>query len=285
MDTDNNVFGYSGLYRLKSDLQTGRIAHAVVLESKNEEQIDETVKEICQWAVCHCESGRPCHSCKGCTKVHNGTHPDIYRAQLFGKTEVVNIDEVRKICNDAYIRPNEAERKVYIIPNADKMQIPAQNALLKIIEEPPQNIIFLFCCESAKKLLGTILSRVTIYPLDYTYDNDEAVKEAYITAINILSHFTDTQGYPLLCSISSVQDRETAKAVMENLIDMTGNAIKYKTAGIPCSSEEQKLGEKAETAVLTGIIETLYIAIERLNSNINMNLFGAWLCSALRRRK
>ncbi len=274
----------SGFQRLEQDLQSGRLSHAVVLESRNEKQLAETVRKVSEWAVCHADD-KPCHICQACIKAQSGNHPDIYTARLFGKTEVVNVEEVRTICADAYIIPNEARLKVYILPHADKMQIQAQNALLKMIEEPPQSVLFIFCCESAKKLLDTILSRVTVYSLDYTYDNDESSQQSYETALKIARHLTDTKGYSLLCALRTLSDRMTAKSVTENLTEIVGNAVRYRITGRAENDVEKLLGDTIEFSVLSEMSETLHIALDRLNSNINMNLFGTWLCSELRRKK
>ena len=276
-------YEHSGQQQLNKDLQSGKLPHAVVLESQKEKTLEETVREICEWAVCTADKS-PCHSCHACIKAQNGSHPDIYTAKLSGKTEVVSVEEVRFICSDAYIRPNEAKMKVYILPNADKMQIQAQNALLKIIEEPPQHILFIFCCVSAKKLLGTILSRVAVYPLDYTYDNDETLQQSYQMAMNIARHLTDTKGYPLLCALNVSDNRITAKAVIENLIEIIGNAVRYRITGNAYNDVEKQIGDTMELSVLSGMVETLHLALDRLHSNINMNLFNTWLCSALRRK-
>ncbi len=270
--------------QLEKDLQSGKLPHAVVLESQKELPIKETVSMICQWAVCRGEN-KPCHVCSACVKAMNGNHPDIYTAKLSGKLEVVNVEEVRNICADAYIRPNEADRKIYILPNADKMQIQAQNALLKVIEEPPQHILFIFCCASAKKLLGTILSRVTVYPLDYTYDDDMSVQQSYETALSVARHLTDTKGYSLLCALGKIDSRITAKEIIENLIAIVGNAIRFRVTGKAENTIERSLGEHMDMVTLSRITEILHTASDKLDSNINMNLFSAWLCAQLRRRK
>ncbi len=274
----------SGRQQLEKDLQSGKLPHAVVLESQKDLTMKETVNMICQWAVCRGEN-RPCHKCSACVKVENNNHPDIYTAKLSGKLEVVNVEEVRTICADAYIRPNEADRKIYILPNADKMQIQAQNALLKVIEEPPQHILFIFCCGSAKKLLATILSRVAVYSLDYTYDDDRSVQQAYETALYIAEHLTDTKGYPLLCALGKIDSRVTAKEIIENLMEIIGNAMRYRVTGKAENPVERSLGEYMDMMALSQIAETLHTASDKLDSNINMNLFGAWLCAELRRRK
>ena len=274
----------SGENALRRALKLNRISHAIVLEDKDGEGFDGELEYICKWAVCR-ENDRPCGRCAQCRKAESLSHPDIYTAQLSGKTAAVNVEEVRKICADAYIRPNEAANKVYIIKNADRMQIQAQNALLKLIEEPPQNILFVLCCERKDRLLPTILSRVTVYNLDSAEEEDKSCDEIYAEAERIALAITESKGYNLLLSLKDLKDREHTGKVIRSLKGIITNALKAKTAGIKCSEAERKLCEKTDIINLINITDTLDTALQRLGSNINMNLFSTWLCSEIRRKK
>ncbi len=274
---------------LENVVKHNRVPHGVVLESKHPDLIDKYTALLCKWAVCTGDN-KPCNStdlCPQCRKVSSGNHPDIYTAQVSGKTEIVNVEEIRKICNDTYIKPNEANIKVYILPNADKMQHQAQNAFLKVLEEPPQNILFILCCTNAGQLLGTIRSRVTIYNLDIDgISDDSQVAEAIERAEKIIMALTKSKGYDLLCAIGELgNNRAIAKAVVEQLNILISNAVKCKITGTQCSNVQQKLVDNVETINLMNMIHILDTATLRLKSNINMNLFTAWLCAELRRQK
>lgn len=99
----------------------------------------------------------PCGACPGCKKVLGGIHPDVILAGEGDKGLTVN--QARQLRSDAYIRPNEAERKVYIIQNAQAMNAAAQNALLKLLEEGPAYAAFLLLTENPGGVLSTIRSR------------------------------------------------------------------------------------------------------------------------------
>lgn len=280
MDENESV----GAVDLEKAIRNNRVPHGVVLECSQPQQLQRYVTMLCCWAVCRADS-KPCGSCPQCYKAENSIHPDIYMAQLSGKSEVVNVDEIRKICNDAYIKPNEADIKVYIIPNADKMQQQAQNAFLKVLEEPPQNILFILCCNSSQQLLGTIRSRVTIYDLNLTISSDDDILEARERATEIALALPHTKGYGLLCAVGVFKDRNFAKNVIDSLFDILNEAIKSKVTHTECSSECKMLCERIETINLLNIVDTLATAKLMLNSNVNMNLFSAWLCAELRRKK
>lgn len=107
-----------------------------------------------------CEQGpQPCGSCRHCMKVEKDIHPDVsWVVPADGKREIV-VAQARAMRTDAYIRPNEGERKVYLADPADSMNSAAQNALLKVLEDGPSYTAFLLLAEQPGRLLETIRSR------------------------------------------------------------------------------------------------------------------------------
>ncbi len=109
--------------------------------------------------VCSGGGETPCGHCSGCKKALGGIHPDIIHVDfLEGKREIL-IEQTRQMRSDAFIRPNEAERKVYIIHHADQMNVRAQNSILKLLEEGPAYAAFLLLAENPGSVLITIRSR------------------------------------------------------------------------------------------------------------------------------
>ncbi len=110
----------------------------------------------------------PCGNCPDCEKSQKGLHPDLTVVTGTGATGAINVEAVRSLRAEAAVRPNEASRRVVILEDAHKMTIQAQNAFLKLLEEPPPHCVFLLLCESRRRLLPTIRSRVialTLTPL------------------------------------------------------------------------------------------------------------------------
>lgn len=107
--------------------------------------------------VCTSGGEKPCGSCPACKKVLGGIHPDVIQVGADGKD--VSVAQAREARSDAYIRPNEAPRKVYIFHNAQNMNPSAQNALLKLLEEGPAYAAFLLLTENPGSVLSTIRSR------------------------------------------------------------------------------------------------------------------------------
>ena len=113
---------------------------------------------------------KPCRTCPACRKVFAGTHPDFITVDDPEK-KTVPVDLIRQARSDIYVRPNEGKRKIYLFPRAQDMGIPGQNALLKILEEPPPYGVFLLLTDNPEKLLPTVRSRCTELKLLPLQDN------------------------------------------------------------------------------------------------------------------
>ena len=137
------------------------IRHAYIVCSQNPDECFDTAMNIAKAAVCRAGSNLPCGSCPACLKVESGSHPDI---RVISKGEgkakhEISVDQVRSVILDAAVLPNESERKVYIFRDGDVMNEPAQNAALKLLEEPPAGVILILCASRPENFLQTVRSR------------------------------------------------------------------------------------------------------------------------------
>ena len=140
------------------------LAHAYILLSPSAEEREQAAQRLAAAALCGAKDGVPCGRCRDCRKVREGIHPDLIRVARLSddkgkKRREITIDQIRAVVSDSVVLPNEAERKVYLIEDADTMNVPAQNAALKLLEEPPRGVIFLLCAANAETLLETVRSR------------------------------------------------------------------------------------------------------------------------------
>src|SRR3954463_12191798 len=99
-----------------------------------------------------------CGTCAACTRIARGVHPDVLRVSP-GDSGSIKIDQVRDVVDRAQYRPFEGRRRVVIIDEADALVAPAQNALLKTLEEPTPSSVFILVAARPDMLLPTVLSR------------------------------------------------------------------------------------------------------------------------------
>ncbi len=114
-------------------------------------------------AALNCQSRNsdtfPCGLCESCRKIRNKNFLDVkYLSKKEGKA-TIGIEEVRGLREDVYLSPTESAYKIYIVEEADAMTPQAQNALLKIFEEPPRGVVIFLLCDNVQKILSTIKSR------------------------------------------------------------------------------------------------------------------------------
>lgn len=109
--------------------------------------------------ACEAEGKRPCGVCEACRKIKEGISPDVMTITRSKDRRTLGVEAVREIRDSAYIHPNDLSVKVYVIEEAEKMTVQAQNALLKLFEEPPHAVYFLLLTTSVTSLLPTVRSR------------------------------------------------------------------------------------------------------------------------------
>lgn len=118
-----------------------------------------TLAKIASMSIACRNNLRPCLECETCRKISAGISPDVTFIGLQKDKKSIGIDAVREIKATAYIAPNDLDIKCYIIQDADTMTVQAQNALLKLFEEPPPGVYFILLCTSSASLLPTVRSR------------------------------------------------------------------------------------------------------------------------------
>ena len=150
-----------GNERLRENLSRSiarhRISHFYLI-SGPEGSGKHTLARLLSAAILCGGENPPCNSCTACRKVLADTHPDVITV-TDPEHKNVAVKIVRQIRDDVFIRPNEAERKIYIFPQ--ELGVEGQNTLLKILEEPPAYAVFLLLTDNPEKLLPTIRSRCT----------------------------------------------------------------------------------------------------------------------------
>lgn len=143
--------------RLRAAAARGALSHALLFSGGG----DCLAAACFAAAALECtapEGERPCGVCAGCRKVRQGIHPDV-TAVRDPEHKNLAMDVVRAARSDAWIRPNEGARKVYVFEDCALLTEADQNVLLKVVEEGPPYAAFLFCAENPGVLLPTLRSR------------------------------------------------------------------------------------------------------------------------------
>lgn len=141
-----------------------RFSHAYIISAPSPEETVRTARHMAAAAVCRNPERAPCGKCRDCRKAAADIHPDVITVRRAADDKgrakrEIGVDQIRWLIADAYVSPNEAERKIYIIEDTDRMNLAAQNAALKLLEEPPGRVMLLLCATNAALLLPTVRSR------------------------------------------------------------------------------------------------------------------------------
>lgn len=136
-----------------------RISHAYILSGEAGMGKKSLARAFALTLLCERGGSLPCMECHACRQVAAGTHPDVIRV-THEKPRTIGVDDVREQLNDTVmIRPYSGDYKIYIVDEAEKMTVQAQNALLKTIEEPPSYAVIFLLTVNSEGFLPTILSR------------------------------------------------------------------------------------------------------------------------------
>ncbi len=193
-------------------LSTNRFPHAVIIEGEALSGKSLLTSYIVSALFCQ-EEDAPCGKCRVCSLVKAGTHPDLFFTAPLEKKKNIAVEQIRKLKIDAYIRPQMSDKKVFVIDCADTMNPQSQNAILKVLEEPPGDTVFILQVRSRSALLPTILSRCVTYTLNEPEINESA------------EYLKDKHSIDLTEAIELLKQNN-------NSIGRSENALKSKKSGV-----------------------------------------------------
>ena len=144
---------------LQNAIRLKKISHAYILDGEEGAGKNLLAQTFAQTLQCEKGETFPCGSCRSCKQAISGNQPDIIHVE-HRNAGSIGVEDIREqLCGDIQIRPYASPYKIYIVDEAEKMTIQAQNALLKTIEEPPSYGVILLLTTNSEAFLPTILSR------------------------------------------------------------------------------------------------------------------------------
>lgn len=300
--------GNPRLKELLSHREEGRgLSHAYILAGPAGSGRHTLARILSQAMVCTAQLRlRPCGRCIQCKKAAEGIHPDVMTISGPGEGKPITVDQIRAFRADAYIRPNEGERKVYLLEGADQMNDSAQSAMLKLLEEGPSYAAFLLLAENPGGLLRTVRSRCEVLELTPvpTTQCEQWLRQRYPdkSPADIARAAQDCQG---ILGRAAAQLEGTAEsrdtlgqqaAKLAGLLEQGSELALFEGAMVLEKAAKPDLipllelleGELVRRAAVSGGRKRLIRAVElvkelRLGAQVNANpgQLAGWLCAGM----
>ena len=262
------------------------VPQAVIVKSGSEKDASGIAEYLAQYILCQNRKDlAPCLECTSCKKIKENNHPDVIYPERSGVLNTYSIDTIRKVKLDTSILPNEAKFKIYIFFNAELIGHFAQNALLKILEEPPRHIIFLFFCNKLSTILSTVRSRCQVFCINEMSETKARTLSRNLTdeLVEILVYKTEYEA--LSWSSKLRNNKELLRDIVLDLALILKSALYFKFT----LSEDRDLDFKyCESLLRKFSVENLLYFVDVLNdiyymmmSNVNFSLLVTYFLSSL----
>lgn len=227
----------NALGTLASMLERGRLARAFLLFGDGGLGKKRFAGRFAEMIVAH---GMPEHLKH--KRVDSRFHPDIIWVEGSGKTNTYAVDTVRWVSSNAYVAPNDSDFKVYIFPGCDLIQPGAQNALLKVVEEPPSGSFFIFTATHRNIFLPTLQSRCICMPI-LPVDRETCIKAVEEQISGVLeARAEESSGSEEAVPMPNHGEIERAAGLFHGNIGMS---LEYLARGVPFKTERVAKGALA----------------------------------------
>lgn len=304
------------LAALHAMCSSGRLPHSFLLYGDAGVGKKTLAQYLCGLLLC-VGAEKPCGACKPCRNLAAGQHPDVITVAHSGKLGGFSVQTIRELCADAYIVPNNGDRKIYLLTDADAITVQAQNALLKLVEEPPDFTYFIFTASSKNVFLETILSRVSsigvppcteqqcreaLSALGYgeteitgavsafhgnigqcvAYLSDEAMQQAVALTKQLADSIMNRDEYSLLAALTACSaDKAVLRTVLQLLDRHVRDALILRNGGGACVGCYPAGAMEYAKRVTLAQCEKQHGAILRACTDLEGNVSPALAVSAL----
>lgn len=300
---------------LSSSLKKGHISHFYLI-SGPQGSGKKTLARLIAAAVMCKDPQKPCLSCEPCRKVMSGSHPDFITVED-PEHKNVAVKIVRQFREDVFIRPNESDHKIYLFQQ--ELGIEGQNALLKILEEPPKYGVFLLLTDNPDKILPTVRSRCTelkLLPLpeavlrrqlrqDFPKASDEDIAAAAVRSGGFLGQarellrsgdaippqtedfvrsFAARDALGLVQTLTPMEKwkRDALAPILQSWLALLEEALVCRTGGAAVSKHARQLAQSRGSADLYDAARQIKKALEYIRSNVSPAAVCGYLQWALR---
>ena len=271
--------------QVSSSVEQGTFAHGVLVECQNEREGEIFARFIANCLVCRGHN-KPCGTCSDCVKAQGKGHPDIFETDgKKGKSNTFSVDAVRDVRDDAFIVPNESDKKIYILKNGQNMNEQAQNAILKILEEPPSYVFFIIVTTSKSTMLETVLSRVQVFSL--LSDEEQVTDKEMAIVKNMVSAILNVNEIDLMEQTAVfLKNNQLAKTILGLLTEVFRDALVKKSGferDFRFAQESAKVSNSLTAKSLMQLITVCDDLIKSIDRNCNNNLLVERMCNEFKR--
>ena len=282
---EKNMFSENILKSLDSFFVDGRRPHALLIDGAGQEQRRNLALLAARMMVCGNKDRTPCGECEHCRKAKENIHPDIITVRKPEDKKHFVKDDVKKMVADAYLTPNEADVKVFVVEELQQMTEECQNLLLKILEEPPRYTAFVLTSEASNAVIGTVLSRVVRLRMGKNVATEYSERATGIVN-NLVDAVLSPYEYDRIEATAPMDGNKALTAeVLDLFISVLRDAIVLKTNGKALleafENKSRKLAGGMTREKLLEMYETVDGLLKSLENNPNYTLLSAVLCAKI----
>lgn len=218
--TFEEVVGQEYIVRsIKNAIHENKVGHAYLFCGPRGTGKTTMARLLAKSVNCTNPTEAPCEHCDNCVAANNGTHPDIIEINAANETHV---EDIRDLIERSRLAPMQGKHKVYIIDEVHQLSSAASSALLKTLEEPPENVIFILATTDPQKLLPTIISRCQRY--DFTKVKTEQIRDHLLNIAEKENISMETNAAMMIAVLSDGGMRD-ALSIMDQCASYTSDNI------------------------------------------------------------
>ena len=221
--------------RIDALLSANHLPHTIIIEGDGDKKLC-LAKYIAKAFLCE-ENALGCKECKSCHLADVGTHPDITVIEPKGVNYAV--EQFKDLTKEIMLAPFMANGRVFIISEAEKLTEKCQNTLLKTLEEPPKNVVFILLSSNTSNLLATVVSRAVSFVCDGSDEEQNA--ELKQLAKNILSFAEEGKRYEILKALNTLKGRAEIDLMVSLIKENALSLLKNKQNGVVSGFSDNRL--------------------------------------------